>query len=185
MDYHVLGAAETSPACIPLIACVNVCVYILLISVSGICILSGLVRWACFRALDLKGIFQLQCHAINNGFFLRADERWVGSVWRGRKGRLSQVSGHQGPLPAQPRVTGDLGQAAAFLGLCPHFCPIVPACLVDGLRVTGEGTCTVSGPCETLQSSVLQPSAVCSFCSRFSHAHLSLSSAQPWNLACL
>lgn len=42
-------------------ACVNACVYILLISVSGICILSGLVCWAGFlEAPDLKGIFQLQ-----------------------------------------------------------------------------------------------------------------------------
>lgn len=36
-------------ACAPVCssACVNACVYILLISVSGICILSGLVCWAC------------------------------------------------------------------------------------------------------------------------------------------
>lgn len=41
-------AGEGGPARRCSFACVNACVYILLISVSGICILSGSVCWACF-----------------------------------------------------------------------------------------------------------------------------------------
>lgn len=52
---------------------------------------------------------------------------------------LSQVSGHQGPLPAWPRVTSDLGQAAAFLGLGLRLGPIEPACLAGRFRLTGRG----------------------------------------------
>lgn len=52
---------------------------------------------------------------------------------------LSRVSGHQGPLPARPRVTSDLGQAAAFPGLRLRLGPIEPACLVGRLRLTGRG----------------------------------------------
>lgn len=59
------GELLTAPHSPLSFACVNAClcvyVYILLISVSGICILSGLVLLGTFfTALDLKGIFPLQ-----------------------------------------------------------------------------------------------------------------------------
>lgn len=59
------GELLTAPHSPRSFACVNAClcvyVYILLISVSGICILSGLVLLGTFfTALDLKGIFPLQ-----------------------------------------------------------------------------------------------------------------------------
>lgn len=59
------GKPCTAPHSPPSFACVNAClcvyVYILLISVSRICILSGLVLLGVFfTALDLKGIIQRQ-----------------------------------------------------------------------------------------------------------------------------
>lgn len=97
---------HTAPHSAHSFACVNAClcvyVYILLISVSGICILSGLVLLGMFlTALDLKGIFQLQCCSYLNkkqqSSSEGADKRWVEVIWR--KERDTEVDVPEGSDP--------------------------------------------------------------------------------------
>lgn len=86
----------------------NACVYILLISVCNLHFKWIGLLGRFFRGPDLRGIFQLQCCCS------LCDKQWglseslmrCGSMWgEGRKGTPSWVSGHQGPLAAQPTVT--------------------------------------------------------------------------------
>lgn len=119
------GELLTAPHSPRSFACVNAClcvyVYILLISVSGICILSGLV-WlgTFFTALDLKRIFPLQrCSYLNNiqqGSPGGAGKRWTEAMWRkeGNAETDAQVSVNLGD-PRRDRSPKPWQRSAAWL----------------------------------------------------------------------